>query len=272
MVIADQAVIPAAGRGSRMQREDDSVKLNPATEAIVKRGIKALVPIHGKPFLDYSLRRLMDAGIRRVCFIVSPDSDPLREYIAGLPGRFAGLHAGWVVQPEARGTAHALRFARPATGNRDFVMINSDNLYPTDAMRELTEAPTGACYAVGFDAESLAQHSNFDESRVSQLGILAPRSDRPELLDRVVEKPEKPDEYRREGKLWVTMNLWRFTPAIYDFCDRVQESERHEFELPTAVQDLSNSGIPVRMLRCSEGVLDLTSRADIGRLESVLSP
>ena len=272
MATAVQAVILAAGRGTRLQKPDPTVVLDPETEAIVKQGIKALVPIGGRSFLDYSIHRLMDAGIRRVCLILAPCSEPLEAYVNALPERFPGLSASIAVQPEAKGTAHALRFARQATGDGDFLMLNSDNLYPDSALRDMADSPAGVSYACGFDQESLVAESNIESSRLSQLGILVPRSDDPDALERVVEKPSDPSVYRRDGRLWVTMNLWRFTPDIYDFCDHAQSSPRGEFELTSAVQDLSDSGRPIRMIRSREGVLDLTSRADIFRLQSILCP
>ena len=268
----EQAVILAAGRGTRLQRHDPTVQLDPETQRIAEQGIKALVPIGPKPFLDYAVDRLMAAGIRRVCLIVAPGSWPLESYVDGLPGRFAGLQAECVEQPEARGTGHALRFARPATGDRDFVMLNSDDLYPLSALQALVNAPSGASYAVGFDRDALVAHSNMEASRIPSLGILVPDSRSPDRLARVVEKPADPAALSVDGRVWVSMNLWRFSSAIYDFCDKVAESLRGEYELTSAVQDLSDAGNPVRMLRCAEPVLDLTSRADILTLRSILAP
>jgi dTDP-glucose pyrophosphorylase len=270
MAIAEQAVILAAGRGTRLQKDDPSVPLDPVTAAIARMGVKALVPINGRAYLDYGIDRLVAAGIRRICLIVAPDSQPLQDYAGMLPSRFPGLNVQCVIQPEPRGTGHALRFAREATGDGDFLMINSDNLYPASALLEAAAAPTGACYAVGFESEALARESNFDASRVSRLGILALRPESPDAIDRVVEKPDNPDAYRSDGRLWVTMNLWRFMPAVYDYCDALPLSPRGEYELPTAVQAMIDDGIPVKMLRAWQGVLDLTSRADIPHLAHIL--
>ncbi|HET6384415.1 MAG TPA: nucleotidyltransferase family protein [Armatimonadota bacterium] len=266
----EHAVILAAGRGKRLRQPDPSVQLDPAVEAVVRQGFKALVPIHGRAFMDYIVERLMEAGIHRVCLIVAPDADPLIRYVSGLSERFPGLSAQYVVQPEPLGTAHALLFARPVTGDRDFLILNSDDLYPVNALHVAVEPESGTSCAVGFEQDALIRGSNFDEARVSALGILAARRDAPDLLECVVEKPERPEEYRRDGRLWVTMNLWRFTPAIYDCCESIPLSSRGEYELPAAVQALIDTGTPVRLLRCAEGVLDLTSRADIKRLEELL--
>ena len=272
MAVAEQAVILAAGRGTRLQKPGPTVQLDEKTEAIVRQGYKELVPIHGRAYLDYGIDRLVAAGVRRIVLIIAPGAAPLREYAAGLPERFPGITVDCVVQPEARGTGHALRYARPATGSGDFVMLNSDNLYPAGVLKELADEPHRPGYAVGFDQEALIRGSNFDSSRIPSLGILVPRKDRPELLDRVVEKPSDTSDLMSEGRLWVTMNVWRFSPEIYDFCDRVALSARGEYELTSAVQDMIDSGREVRMLRCRDAVLDLTSRADIGHLEARLSP
>ncbi|MCA1595847.1 MAG: NTP transferase domain-containing protein, partial [Chloroflexi bacterium] len=104
MAVAEQAVILAAGRGTRLQKPDPLVQLDEATEAIVRQGYKALVPIGGRQYLDYSIERLIRAGIRRIVLVIGPGALPMERYAARLAGRFPSITAEHVVQPEARGT------------------------------------------------------------------------------------------------------------------------------------------------------------------------
>ena len=93
------------------------------------------------------------------------------------------------------------------------------------------------------------------------------------LLTGIVEKPPDPEVYARDGHLWVNMNLYRFTAEIFDACRRIEpDPVRHELELTAAVADLVQRGRPaVRAVYSSEGVLDLTSRSDIGSAERALA-
>ena len=60
----DRALVLARGLGSRMRAEDPGVQLTPEQEKAASAGLKALIPIAGRPFLDYVLASLADAGIR----------------------------------------------------------------------------------------------------------------------------------------------------------------------------------------------------------------
>ncbi len=56
-----RAVVLAGRRGTRLRRASPGARLD-AAQAAADRGLKALVLICGRPFLDYGLSRLADAG------------------------------------------------------------------------------------------------------------------------------------------------------------------------------------------------------------------
>ena len=60
------------------------------------------------------------------------------------------------------------------------------------------------------------------------------------------------------------MNLWRFSPSIFEACRRVPDLARGERELPQAVDfGIRELGLRFRAVPCEEGVLDLSTRGDI---------
>ena len=63
-----RAVILARGLGTRMRRSDAEADLSDDQAAVAATGVKALIPI-GRPFLDYVLSALADAGIVSVCLV-----------------------------------------------------------------------------------------------------------------------------------------------------------------------------------------------------------
>ena len=75
----DKVVILARGIGSRMRRDDDAAVLDERQSAAADAGVKAMIPID-RPFLDYVLTTLADAGYRRVCLVIGPDHDATRRY------------------------------------------------------------------------------------------------------------------------------------------------------------------------------------------------
>jgi glucose-1-phosphate thymidylyltransferase len=252
----EAAVILAAGRGTRMQKADAGAPLDPEQAAAAAAGIKAMIPVDGRPFLDFVLSRLADAGMRDVCLIVAPGFSPIREhYEESRPTRFRLVFA---VQPEPLGTAHALLSAEKFAAGRDFLALNSDNYYPLDSYRSLRDL--GEPGLPVFERETLLAKSNFPRERVAKYAVLMVGRDG--YLERIVEKPDPADV--RGDEVLLSMNLWRFSPRIFEACRRVPRSDRGEHELPQAVQwAITNLGERFRAVRCEGGVLDLSTRADV---------
>ena len=123
----DKAVILARGLGTRMRRGDGQAALSEAQQAVAATGVKALIPI-GRPFLDYVLSALADAGYRRVCLVVAPDHEAIRSHYAEVS--LSRIAIDFAVQVEPKGTADAVAAAEAFAGEDDFLVINSDNYYP----------------------------------------------------------------------------------------------------------------------------------------------
>ena len=253
---ASKAVILAAGRGTRMQKPDPAARLSPEQAAAADSGIKALMPIGGRPFLDYVLSRLADGGMREICLIVAPGYSPIRErYEEAPPVRF---RLEFAVQAEPLGTANAMLAAERFTEGQDFLALNSDNYYPLDAYRALRDL--GEPGLPVFERETLLAKSNFLRERVAKYAVL--QVGRDGYLERIVEKPDPSDVGGDEVLL--SMNLWRFSTRIFEACRRVPRSDRGEHELPQAVQwAITNLAERFRAVRCEGGVLDLSARADV---------
>jgi dTDP-glucose pyrophosphorylase len=247
-----------------MRRPDAVVSLTRAQAAAADRGAKAMVPVGGRPFLDYVISGLADAGVREICLVVGLGAREIREHVAAAPaGRTRVVLA---VQGQPRGTADALLAAEAFTGGEEFLALNSDNLYPVSAYRALLEL--GRPGLPVFEREELLATSNFPRERVDRYAVLVIGKDG--LLERIVEKPG-PGALARGGEVLLSMNLWRFSPAIYEACRRVAVSARGEYELPQAVgYGIAELGLEFAPVRSHEGVLDLSTRADVAAVEQRL--
>ena len=83
-------------------------------------------------------------------------------------------------------------------------------------------------------------------------------------LTAIVEKPDAAALAAAGPDPLVSMNCWRFSPAIYGPCRETPLSPRGEKELPRAVGEAVAAGaIRIRALRGEGGVLDLSRRADV---------
>ena len=131
-----KAVILARGLGTRMRRAEVSGQPLDASQArMADAGLKAMIPV-GRPFLDYVLSGLADAGFREVCLVIGPEHDVVRKYYMHdcIPKR---LQVSFAVQEQPLGTADALAAAEAFAAGGCFLMLNSDNYYPTAACRAL---------------------------------------------------------------------------------------------------------------------------------------
>jgi len=218
-----------------------------------------MMPLGARPFLDYVLSALADAAIETVTLVVSPDADEMRDYFTRthVPQR---VRVRFAVQAEPRGTADAVLAAGDAVDDAPFLVLNSDNYYPVQAYSDLSAI--GASGLVAFEAETLVREGRLEPERVLRYALVDADDDG--WLRTVREKPGEDDPLARRAERWVSMNLWSFTPVIFEACARVRPSPRGELEIQDAVNlAVRELGERFRVLTMHAGVLDLSSRADV---------
>ena len=268
-----RAIVLAGGLGTRMRVADPEVHLTPGQRRAADAGLKAMVPVNGRPFLDYLLSALADAGLADVVLVVAPDHDAVRRYYDGaVPAR---VRLSFAVQLEPLGTANALLAAERCTGIDPFLVMNADNLYPVAALRELAALDEPGLLA--FDPVDLVRTGNISAERIFAFAIVD--LDAHGGLTRIVEKPTPTPApgpgARAAGESWpataasgmpaqglVSMNCWRFDARIFDACRAVRRSARGEFELPEAVGLAVRDGVRFQALPARGPVLDLSRQAD----------
>lgn len=260
-----KAVVLARGLGTRMRREDAGAALDEAQSAAAARGLKAMIPI-GRPFLDYALSALADAGCRDVCIVIAPGPNDIRDHYTRTPPQ--RVRVAFAMQQEPRGTADALLAAEAFAAGDRVLMVNSDNYYPPAALAALRAVPGAG--ALGFERDALIRESNIEATRVLRYALLAPAADG--ALARVVEKPDEATARAFGDNPLVSMNAWLFTPAIFEACRRVTPSPRGELELQDAVRiAIDEMGERFDVVRVAAGVLDLSSRGDIASVRERLA-
>jgi solute:Na+ symporter, SSS family len=252
-----RAVILARGLGTRMRAPDSDARLTDAQAAAADAGVKAMIAID-RPFLDYVLSALADAGFREVCLVVGPEHGMVREHYARNASN--RLRVSFAVQEKPLGTADAVLSASSFIGDDAFVVLNSDNYYPIDVLRELRLQGEPALPA--FDREALVRESNIPAERIGRYALLDVAADG--YLQRIVEKPDDAAARAFSADAPVSMNVWLLPASILEACRRVAPSRRGELELPNAVQwAIDHLGLRVRALPVRAGVLDLSHRGDI---------
>ncbi|MEP7346131.1 MAG: nucleotidyltransferase family protein [Gemmatimonadaceae bacterium] len=257
-----------------MRRDDPSASLNEQQARIARAGVKALIPVGtstigstARPFLDYVLTGLADAGITSACLVIGPEHDAIREYYGGdnAPRR---LRIDFAIQQEARGTADAVLAAEPFAAGEHVLVLNSDNYYPVAAYRALCEF--GGAALIGFDRDALVRQGNINPERIRAFALLETSPDG--YLTDIVEKPDAMTFERMGPQALVSMNLWTLPPQIYEACRQIQPSARGEVELQDAVRyAMQQMHVRFRVFPIAAGVLDLSSRGDVAAVGEVLA-
>lgn len=107
-----RAMILAAGRGKRLRPHTDTLP-------------KPLLPVRGKPLIEYHLEALAAAGFREIVINRGHLGERLPEALGD--GARWGVTIHWSVEPpEALETGGGLHQALPLLGNGPFLAVNGD--------------------------------------------------------------------------------------------------------------------------------------------------
>jgi glucose-1-phosphate thymidylyltransferase len=260
---ARKAVILARGLGTRMRRGEGTA-LSGAQARMADAGVKALIPV-GRPFLDYVISALADAGLDDICLVIGPEHQAIRDhYRDACPRR---VTISFAVQREPRGTADAVLAAEAFASTSPFLVLNSDNYYPVESYVVLRRLRGPGL--TGFTRRGLLA-GNIPPERVSAFALLD--CDESGILRQIIEKPDTATQAALGGDALVGMNCWRFGPSIFPACRAIEPSPRDELELPSAVQySIDALGERYTVIPFDGPVLDLSTKQDIQTVTAALA-
>jgi len=208
----DVALIPAAGRGTRMLDASRIIS-------------KPLISILDRPAVQWVMDEAIDAGIREIILVVGPSSLLVSQF--GPTYREASLV--YVEQTEPRGLGHAVSVGRDAISERPFLCLLSDNIaYPnTNPSHELVAT---------FGGSSVLGLRTIPDALLESYGVAVLASDGRVL--NTIEKPGK-DSPSNLG----LVGRYIFSSKIFGLLEASEPGYGGEIQLTDSIDALCQSDV-----------------------------
>lgn len=192
-----KGVVLAGGSGSR---------LSPLTEVTNKH----LLAVYNKPMIFYPVQTLLDAGIKDILIISSPDHAGSFLKLLGNGERFDASFTFKVQEGGSLGIAHALSLARDFVGTENMAVILGDNIFEDD----FSDA------AANFESGARVFLKQVDDAR--RFGVA-------EIVEgKVVSIEEKPSNPKSN---WAQTGLYMYDKRVFEIIDSLDFSARGELEI-----------------------------------------
>lgn len=206
-----KAIIPVAGAGTR---------LRPLTYTQPK----ALIPVAGKPILDFIIEQLQDVGIEEFIFVVGYLSEKIESHVKL---KHPDIKAHFIQQNDRKGLGHAIWLTKDLLqDDKDVLVILGDTIVETE-LKAFIDSPVSM-----LGVRKVEDPRNFG---VAEFG-------EGNEIKRVVEKPLIPKsnmalvgvyKIKEVGKLFEVLD--------YNIQNKVKT--RNEYHLTDAIMDMIELGV-----------------------------
>ena len=196
-----KGIILAGGSGSR---------LHPMTMVVSKQ----LMPVYDKPMIYYPLSTLMQAGIREILIITTPEDADAYQALLG-DGKKWGLNICYRQQPEPEGLAQAFLIGEEFIGDSRVCLVLGDNIFYgnriEDTLRNAVDQKEGA---------SIFAYYVNDPERYGVVEL-----DEQNNAIGLEEKPKSPKSH------YAVTGLYMYDNDVVDIAKSIKPSARGELEI-----------------------------------------
>ena len=183
-----RAVILTAGEGTRMR-------------PLTLTRPKTMLPVGGKPLLEYNVEALRDAGIKNITMVVGYQKESVEEHFKN--GSDFGVNIDYVTQEERLGTAHAIGQVADTMNKDDeaIIVTNGDIILENKLIKNLINRYNES------QAQSILVLTKVDDP--SSFGVVKLEGD---YIKDIIEKPpieDAPSDLINAGIYLFDINIFK---------------------------------------------------------------
>lgn len=216
-------------------------RLRPLTHT----GAKQLVPVANRPILFYVVDNLVEAGIKDIGIIISPETGPEVRSTLG-DGSNWNAKFTFINQDKPAGLAHAVTTAKDFLGDEDFCMFLGDNLIGTKIKPFVDSFQSNLNIESSIMLKEVVNPSSFGVAEVDGEKVIS-----------LVEKPKEP-----KSNL-ALVGIYLFRKSIHEAISQIKPSARGELEITDAISKLLELGYKVTFNKIDSWWLDTGKKDDL---------
>jgi len=206
-----KGIILAGGSGTR---------LYPITKGISKQ----IMPIYDKPMVYYPLSTLLQAGIRDILVITTPDDQAQFQRLLG-DGSELGINLSYEAQPSPDGLAQAFIIGEKFIGDDKVALVLGDNIFHGESfghtLQQCDDPDGGIVFA-------------YEVSDPERYGVV--EFDKDNNAVSVEEKPANPKSN------YAIVGLYFYDNDVVDIAKNIKPSDRGELEITTVNEEYLKRG------------------------------